>query len=63
MEQAVQLAVAAAKAGLAGASSDECDLFRDQLLQGTEPIFLSHVSTWNILISFGIISFTHFRLY
>jgi len=36
VEQAVQLAVAAAKVGLAGASSDERDLFRDQLLQGTK---------------------------
>jgi len=36
VEQAVQLAVAATKAGLAGASSDERDLFRDQLLQGKE---------------------------
>ncbi|KAG0591706.1 hypothetical protein KC19_1G194900 [Ceratodon purpureus] len=36
VEQAVQLAVATAKVGLAGASSDERDLFRDQLLQGLE---------------------------
>ena len=47
MEQAVQLAVATAKVGLAGASSDERDLFRDQLLQGTESIHGHHVSTWN----------------
>ena len=47
MEQAVQLSVAAAKAGLAGASSDERDLFRDQLLQGTESIHVNHVLIWN----------------
>lgn len=40
MEQAVQLAVAAAKTGLSGASSDERDLFRDQLLQGLEVTIL-----------------------
>jgi hypothetical protein len=44
VEQAVQLSVAAAKAGLAGASSDERDLFRDQLLQGTESIHVNHVA-------------------
>lgn len=36
VEQAVQLAVAAVKAGLVGATTDELDLFRDQLLQGIE---------------------------
>ena len=35
MEQAVQLAVAAAKAGLEDASSEHRDFFRNQLLQGT----------------------------
>ena len=46
MEQAVQLSVAAAKAGLNGASSDERDMFRDQLLQGIESIHVHHVSIW-----------------
>lgn len=45
MEQAVQLSVAVAKAGLAGVSSDERDLFRDQLLQGTDSIYVHHAST------------------
>ncbi|XP_024377116.1 phosphomevalonate kinase, peroxisomal [Physcomitrium patens] len=36
VEQAVQLSVAAAKAGFTGASSEEREHFRDQLLQGLE---------------------------
>lgn len=36
----MQLSVAAAKAGFTGASSEEREHFRDQLLQGTETISL-----------------------
>lgn len=59
MEQAVQLAVAAAKTGLSGASSDERDLFRDQLLQGTQRV---DPTISGILVCFGVTCVTRFGL-
>lgn len=59
MEQAVQLAVAAAKTGLSGASSDERDLFRDQLLQGTLRVDRAISGT---LVCFGVTCVTRFGL-